>query len=54
MSKVLLLRIYDNGHVRALHSDVLEIPDLEKVSKWCQNRIIDIKAMYPKGHGMNP
>ena len=48
MSKILLLRIYDTGEVRALHSDDLEIRDFEKVSTWCINRIADIKAMRPR------
>ena len=45
MSKILLLRIYDNGTVRGLYSDGMEIEDLEKISQWCENRISDIKAI---------
>jgi len=44
MSKILLLRIY-NGTVRALHSDGMEIEDLEKIRRWAQDRISDIRAM---------
>jgi len=48
MTKELLLRIYEGKGVRALYSDRLEIEEFERIMGWCQNRISDIRAMYPK------
>ena len=52
MSKILLLRIFNNGDtVRGLYSDGdgLMIAEFKAVISWCQDRIAEEEGMKPKG-----